>query len=248
MVLKPDIFAAYPEIIAVMSTRNGGSSPDPFGMNLSFRVGDDPDCVRRNRERFFGSNDIPSTALAIPGQIHSSNIQVVNAPGEYPDRDALITASREVYLCVTVADCVPILLYEPVARVIAAVHAGWRGTAENILASTIARMQSEFGADGRNLLAYCGPAADVCCYVVGEEVAARFDRQFTPRNGNGTVVDLKSANRHQLLEAGVRQENIEISPACTITDSANFHSHRRDRERSGRMMAVIGLRQSPSIR
>jgi copper oxidase (laccase) domain-containing protein len=214
MVLKPDIFAAYPEIIAVMSTRNGGSSPDPFGMNLSFRVGDDPDCVRRNRERFFGSNDIPSTALAIPGQIHSSNIQVVNAPGEYPDRDALITASREVYLCVTVADCVPILLYEPVARVIAAVHAGWRGTVENILASTIARI----------------------------------DRQFTPRNGNGTVVDLKSANRHQLLEAGVRQENIEISPACTITDSANFHSHRRDRERSGRMMAVIGLRQSPSIR
>jgi purine-nucleoside/S-methyl-5'-thioadenosine phosphorylase / adenosine deaminase len=248
MVLNPDIFAAHSEIIAAMSTRKGGSSLDPFGMNLSYRVGDDPDRVRRNREQFFGSNNIPLAALAIPGQIHGNNIQVVDAPGEYPDRDALITASREVYLCVTVADCVPILLYEPVARVIGAVHAGWRGTARNILASTIARMESEFGAHGRDLLAYCGPAAGVCCYVVGEEVAARFDRQFVSRNGDGTVVDLKSANRHQLLEAGVRQENIEISSACTITDSANFHSHRRDRERSGRMMAVIGLRKVDSLR
>lgn len=247
-ILRPALFERHPEVVAAMSTRNGGASPAPFGMNLSYLVGDDRACVRANRERFFAMAGIPLSDLAIPGQVHSCTIQVVDAPGDYPRRDALVTNTPGVYLCVTVADCVPILLFEPVTRVVAAVHAGWRGTVGRIVTSAVGVMRDAFGARPAEILAYLGPAADTCCYIVGDDVAAQFDSRFTSRDARGTIVDLKSANRDLLLQAGVVPENIEVSPACTISNAANFHSYRRDRERSGRMMAVLGLRGHLSIR
>jgi hypothetical protein len=240
-VVRPSIFAGGPAVVAAVSTRNGGVSPHPLGMNLSFRVGDCEKNVQRNREIFFGSLGIRTTDLAIPGQVHSTKVLRVDAPGSYPECDALITAARGVFLCVSVADCVPILLCDPAIPAIAAVHAGWRGTAGRIAEGAIHAMEREFTADPRRLRAYLGPAASSCCYVVGEDVASRFAEQFVRRDEAAAIVDLKRANLQQLLDQGVPACQAEISPFCTISDSGQFHSFRRDGAKSGRMIAVIGL-------
>ena len=124
-VIRASVFP--PGIVAAFSTRNGGVSPPPLGMNLSFRVGDDPVNVRKNREIFFGGLGIHLAQLAIPGQVHGTNVQHVEGPGEYPETDALISSGRGLFLCVSVADCVPVLLFDPLHNAVAAVHAGWRG-------------------------------------------------------------------------------------------------------------------------
>jgi YfiH family protein len=238
-VLRPGIFSDRPEVIAAVSTRRGGVSAAPFDMNLSFRVGDDEQNVRRNRELFFGPLGITPGELAIPFQVHSRNVVHALAPGGYSDCDGLVTRTPRVFLCVTVADCVPVLLYDPMSRTVAAVHAGWRGTAEGIVTAAVSLLQSDFSARPADILAYLGPSAGKCCYRLGEEVARLFDPVFIDRSGDQPTLDLRAANIAQLDAAGVRQ--IEVNPSCTISEEALFHSFRRDRERSGRMMAVIGL-------
>src|SRR5580704_18654520 len=126
MIIRPQIFAQFPEIIAAQSTRIGGVSPEPFGMNLSSHVGDEQANVDENRKIFFASTGVPiGTKIVYQSQIHSANISVVNGDeGIVEDSDALITQEPNVLLGVTVADCTPILLYDPKSKIIAAVHAG----------------------------------------------------------------------------------------------------------------------------
>jgi YfiH family protein len=210
-------------------------------MNLSFRVGDDPALVTRNRELFFGSLGIALSALAVPGQVHGARVRLAAAPGEYPECDALVTDVPGVYCCVSVADCLPVFLYAPRRRAVAGVHAGWRGTAAGIAAEAVRVMRDELGADPPELRAFIGPGASSCCYAVGEDVASRFPAEYLHRGEGAVRVDLKGANAAQLREAGVLPRNIEIHPSCTISESSLFHSHRRDGARSGRMMGVIGI-------
>ena len=236
--IRPQVFP--PGIIAGFSTRNGGVSPPPLGMNLSFRVGDDPSNVRKNREIFFGALEIPPDWIAVPGQVHGTTVRRVEEPGEYPETDALISSAKGLFLCVSVADCVPILLHDTQGGAVGAVHAGWRGTASAIVATAVGAMHAEFGTLPSRVVASIGPCASACCYAVGADVASRF-QQACVRNDRGVLfVDLKSANRTQLIDAGVPPESIELSPYCTISDPSLFHSHRRDGVKSGRMMGVIG--------
>jgi YfiH family protein len=209
-------------------------------MNLSFNVRDDPARVRRNRERFFGGLGIRQDELAIPGQVHGNTVRVAEAAGAYPDTDGLVTSAGRLFLCVTVADCVPILLADPITRTIAAIHAGWRGTAGKILERALELLSDGHRVRTPDLLAFLGPSAGDCCYSVGEDVASRFPPEVVGRKGGQPTVDLKEANRRQLLDAGLLPGNIEISPFCTISEEHLFHSHRRDASASGRMMAVIG--------
>ncbi|HTY58839.1 MAG TPA: peptidoglycan editing factor PgeF [Bacteroidota bacterium] len=237
-VIRP---AVFPEgVIAGFSTRNGGVSPAPLGMNLSFRVGDDPGNVRRNREIFFGALGISTGSLAIPGQVHGTAVLNVDRPGEYPGTDALITGTPGLFLCVSVADCVPILLFDPLRNAVAAVHAGWRGSAAGIVTAAVQAMETEFGTIPASIIASIGPSASQCCYKVGEEVASQFPPACVRMVEGVPYVDLKGANRGQLLAAGLRAENIELSPYCTISEPALLHSFRRDGQKSGRMMGVIG--------
>lgn len=239
-VIRPSVFPG-PAVLAAVSTRNGGVSPAPLGMNLSFRVGDREENVRRNQEIFFGPLGIRVDELAVPGQVHGTTVIRVGAPGSYAECDALITSASRVFLCVSVADCVPILLCDPDVPAVAAVHAGWRGTGGRILESSIRKMKRELGAEPGRLWAYLGPAASWCCYAVGEDVAVQFDPRYVRRDGGRAFLDLKQANAGQLLGLGVPPEQIEVSPFCTISDLDRFHSFRRDGLRSGRMNAVIGL-------
>jgi polyphenol oxidase len=244
-IIHTAIFRAWPDVTAAMSTRLGGAGDSPYGMNLSLNVGDDPIRVERNRETFFGSMGVNLYEVAIPQQVHSATVQVVHRPGMYPSCDALMTQAPRVFVCVTVADCLPILMFDPQQQAVAAVHAGWRGTAARIAEIAIVAMREHFGTDPRDLLVFIGPGAGSCCYVIGEEVASQVDARFVHRRDSTFVADLKAANCAQLESLGVPRSQIEIHPACTISEPEVFHSYRRDRERSGRMMAVVGLSSAP---
>ena len=224
-----------------MSTRVGGVSPEPLGMNLSFKVGDDPANVVENRKRFIGSLGFVESETAIPHQCHSSNVHIVFKPGEYEACDGLVTQTRGLPLIVTVADCLPVVLYDSAKSVLGLVHAGWRGTAQGIVAETVDIMVKQCGSSTSGMVAYFGPSAGVCCYEVGWDVAEAFSLDQVEQREDRLYLDLKKANRDQLLSTGLSEENIEISAYCTICTPQLFHSHRRDRNKSGRMMAAATL-------
>jgi len=240
--MRPAIFHSEREIAAALSTRTGGVSPAPLGMNTSFSVGDDRSNVVKNRELFLGGHGIRLTELASPEQVHGNRVRCVTEPGSYPVCDALMTDTPRVFLSISFADCVPILLYDPAARAVAGVHAGWKGTASGIALVALRAMEQEYGSSPGNTLVFLGPAAGACCYQVGEDVTSHFDKRCVRMTKGKSYVDLKRANLDQLCSAGVRLEKIEVSPHCTICRPDLFHSYRRDRDKSGRMMAVIGLR------
>jgi YfiH family protein len=241
MFISPEIFKKFPELIAAQSTREGGVSPYPYGLNLSSHVGDDPDNVIENRRRFYKAIGVTSDTLFVyQNQVHSANINIVNGDELIlKESDALITSEENVFLVVSIADCTPILLYDPIAKIIAAVHAGWRGTEQLITIATVRKMIS-LGARAENIYAFIGASASGANYEVGTEVATLFEKDYYSELPNGKcLLDIKKANRDQLLIGGVSLENIEINPRCTITD-LNLHSYRRDGKQSGRMFAVIG--------
>jgi YfiH family protein len=166
-------------------------------------------------------------------QIHS-NIAVVAGDG-VAEGDALVTSDRGRYIGVRTADCVPLLLADRQRPAVAAVHAGWRGSAANIVAAAIDRLRREFGSDAGDLVVAVGPSIGRCCYEVGPEVAGLF-------GVSTSHLDLVEVNRRQLTQAGVNSANIDICGLCTSCTPDEFHSWRRDRERFGRMVAAIGIR------
>ena len=229
-------------VISGMSTRQGGVGGEPFGLNLSFNVGDVEENVRRNRALFFHALGISSDRIAIPRQVHSSILHYAKDPGAYPDCDGLITDMPEVFLCVTVADCLPVLVLDKKRRIVAAIHAGWRGTAGTIALKGVIRMIEEFHCSPEDMVVSVGPGAGSCCYNVGADVARLFAPEFVREDGEKVFIDLKAAITSQLLLCGIRRDAIDVSTHCTIDAPALFHSYRRDNKRSGRMMAVIGLK------
>ena len=240
MIIRPHIFNSFPEIIAAQSTRIGGISPEPFGMNLSSHVGDDPSNVEQNRRLFFEAIGVPDGTKAVyQNQVHSPNVTVVTGEERIvKENDALITAEPNVLLGITVADCTPILLYDPSTKLIAAIHAGWRGTEQMIALGTIRKM-AELGAKPQHLFAFIGASASREKYEVGLEVATLFEEKHLVELSSGKfLLDVKGANLDQLLFAGVPEKQIEVSPLCTITDE-RLHSYRRMGKQSGRMLAVI---------
>jgi polyphenol oxidase len=241
--ILPNIFSGILNVHAGMSTRIGKESDTEFEMNLSYNVGDNPLHVGKNRKYFFEQVGISEHDLAIPLQCHSNNVLKVNTPGEYRECDALITNTIHVALVVTAADCVPILLFDPINKAIGAIHAGWRGTIGLIVKRAVEKMKAEYKTDPARLLAYIGPSASVCCYEVGGEVAVMFGNKVVPYDNKRIFIDLKKENTLQLLQQGVLGNNIEVSLSCTICEKELFHSYRRDGQKSGRMMAVICMIQ-----
>jgi polyphenol oxidase len=243
-IVQPEIFRRYPDLIFGISIRNDGSSAPPYGLNLSFNVGDDPGAVQRNREKFFGLLDINPSEIAFPMQCHTSSVRYITQPGKFPETDALVTDKPGVYLAITVADCVPVFLFLPGEKIVAAIHAGWMGTSGRICTKTVRLLSELRKIDPENILAYIGPAAGVCCYEVGEEVAERFPADMVKKKTDGKfLLDLPSANKRQLIEAGLDEENIQSEGVCTICSPDRFHSYRRDGKMSGRMMGIIGMRE-----
>jgi YfiH family protein len=240
--IVPAVFAPHGNVGAAFSMKGEGTDTKGLGCNLSFKVGDDPARVESARREFFASVRLTPEAVAVPDQIHATVVQYVTKGGSVAQCDALVTSTPGIGLVVTVADCVPILLYDQRRHAIGAVHAGWRGTAGQIVVRAIETMQEQFGTRSQDIVAWIGPAAGSCCYKVGDEVASQFPDELKRQKEGSWVVDLKNSNRAQLIHSGVNADSIECSPLCTIC-SPFLHSFRRDGERSGRMMAIIVMNQ-----
>lgn len=178
-------------------------------------------------------------------QIHSAESHVARRAGDYGSGDALLSNEAGVYLSIRTADCVPVLLADPVNRAVAAIHAGWRGTAAEISSHVVERMGEEFGTRTDDIIAAIGPAIGLCCYEVGSEVVQRLRPLFPERHDLHTKarIDLAEANRRQLINSGVRPKDIAVAGICTFCAKEDFLSFRRDAESAGRLVSSIGIRK-----
>jgi YfiH family protein len=217
---------------------------------FSTRAAGDFSALDRDRIHWNGE-EFP---LAMLRQIHSDNLHVIAAASEnaappLPEGDGLLAGKTGVLVGVRTADCLPLLLVDRRSRAVAAVHAGWRGSALQIAARAVEKLTKEMGARREDLEAVIGPGIGVCCYEVGEEVAGRFAAQFKGRfdqavaeRGGRPHVDLAAVNRQQLQEAGVPESQIHLSGMCTRCLAGQFYSYRREGDKAGRMLAVVGIR------
>ena len=186
-------------------------------------------------EHGFGTREskLDQTAMASVKQIHSDVAFVAHEAGCIGEGDAIITRDPGVAVSIRTADCFPILLADPETRAVAAIHAGWRGTAAGVVRTSLDRMRSEFGTDPKNVFAAIGPGIGACCYEVGIEVARQFRMQQAGK------LDLAAENRNQLIAAGVEPDRIELVASCTFCHPTQFFSWRRDHDRAGRMVSFI---------
>jgi YfiH family protein len=243
------------------STRLGGVSRPPFAtLNLGQSVGDDRAAVEENRRRFFGAFGIDPRRVVRARQVHGDGVLrvdtglteragfphcLVEARAEF---DALITDLPGLALVVTTADCLPILIHDPVHRAVAAVHAGWRGTAKRIVARALAAMQEVYGTDPSDCRAAIGPGIRRCCFevdtVVTETMAAAlpwWGAHAMPNRPAHWLLDLAGVNRNLLEEAGIQPDRVEDVALCTSCRTDLFFSHRAEKGRTGRMMNFIVL-------
>ncbi len=249
---------AYPDIIHFVTTRRGGCSEGAYAsFNCSPFSGDREEHVRSNQDSLCESLLQRPLELVIPHQVHGVRCLVVDetylqaAPAQKQEwlegTDALLTAEPGYCLCISTADCVPVLLYDKRLQAIAAVHAGWRGTVEGIVERTMQCMRTVFGTKGEDVIACIGPGISLQAFEVGGEVYEAFLRkgydmaQIACWNEETEKhhLDLWEANRRQLLDFGVPAAQIETAGICTYTNQEQFFSARRLGIHSGRILSGI---------
>jgi len=231
------------------STRKGGISCGAFAsMNLGYNRGDDDTNVDENFRRICEAAGLSNKKIVMSKQKHGTNILEINKICEVPDNtDGLITNQSNIVLATFYADCVPLLLCDPVKRVIANSHAGWRGCVDKMAALTVKKMTALYGCEPKDILAGIGPCICASCFEVDEDVAVQFDRSFSEcvlkaENKPGKFyIDLRETCKLSLLNEKIPIENIEIAPWCTYENPDLFFSHRRDGALRGSLAAFIEL-------
>lgn len=246
---------------ALVTTRRGGLSSGPYqSLNLGLRVGDDPAIVLENRRRASRAFGFDLERSVWCRQIHTDNVVIVDEADAGRgamtednivfDADALVTTAVDLSLCVTLADCVPVVIHDPRRRVLGLAHAGWGGTVSRIASRTVGVMQDRFDADPSNLVAAIGPSIGPRQYEVGKEVLDRARMAFgieseafiTPLSSAGKALfDLWTANRIDLESAGLQREQIEVAEISTDDHLEDFYSHRVEGT-TGRFIAAASLR------
>ena len=242
-------------VVHAFTTRMGGVSPFPVNaLNLSYLKGDSRENVKLNRRRPLQALGIGSCRLVTLKQLHTDRVIVPRSQigAEELAGDSLITDQPNLILAIQVADCAPILVVDRKNRAIGAVHAGWRGTAQRIVVKALQALRANFGTKPADCLFAIGPTIERCCYQVGKEVINLYQRSFpawkeflTLRSPAEGHLSLVKANVHQMLEAGVRPEQILSANLCTSCHKELFFSFRRESGITGRMMALIMKTDSP---
>jgi YfiH family protein len=247
-ILRVPHWDLIPELTHGFCGRRGGLSRGGFtALNLSSRVGDEPRRVRENWQRL--GSAVPGVRFLTMQQQHGAEIALVDESVlQPPPGDALVTQSAGLALCVLTADCVPILLVAPERRVIAAVHAGWRGTLLGIAQRAVVKMHDRFGVRPSGVRAALGPAIDGCCYEVERHLTDEIERcwgamsdAITPR-GAKSRLDLRRANAAILAAAGVPRAHIARVGPCTRCTAAEYFSYRGAAGNTGRQASFIGWR------
>ena len=227
---------------------HGESDLVPGSLNLALQVEENQNKVLRNRRKFAAAIGVKPDRFTTCAQVHGNNVQVVTEDligrGAFsfadtiPETDALVTNLGGVPLLLFYADCVPVLLADPVTGAYGLAHAGWRGTAALIAKKTVRVMTEAFGVKPGNLLAAIGPSIGSCCYEVDDVVRDRmpdYETCFTVNCDGKYLLDLWQANRQQLLEAGVVPSRISTAGICTNHNPELFFSYRYENGKTGRM-------------
>ncbi|SFV64777.1 COG1496: Uncharacterized conserved protein [hydrothermal vent metagenome] len=226
----------------------------PYAFSLALHTGEKKELIINNRktlEQTLKSNT--PLHFIVANQTHSNNVTIINQPfirgwechsNAIENCDALITNLPHVILTILTADCVPILLYDPTQKVVAAIHAGWRGSKAEIVKKTVEKMTKTFHSKPENIQAGIAPSIGKCCYEVGKEVAKHFFHMPNAyrQQEEKYMLDLPYINKQQLLEAGLKEEYIELSNICTACEVEHFFSYRKEQGCSGRFMSMIGLK------
>jgi YfiH family protein len=253
------VYMTSPNISAVhaFTTRFGGVSEGIYSsMNLGQNLGDEPERVRENFRILGSALGFKSGELVFSRQVHKTDVRLVGkSDSREPyvltpyEADGLITAEKDVPLIIVTADCVPILLHDPVREAIGAVHAGWRGTALDIAGKAVGKMSALLGCAPKNIRAAIGPCISLCCFETGPEVPEAVTEVlggsaslFIQPNGEKFMVDLKGINRLLLERAGVLSRNIETSDECTACLNNKYWSHRVTKGQRGSQASVIMLK------
>jgi len=245
------IFKRYKELILSLSAKKDG--PMKYFDESARDKG-----VSKNREIFLNKLGVDAKKVVSAGLVHGNNIEIVgkeNGGEKIVGTDGLLTGEKNLFLSITVADCLPIFIYDPENQVIGLIHGGWRSLARNILALTIKKLTDNFNSPPKNILVGIGPGLGACHFKVKDDVL----KEFTPfrnskfltgfksspsiiiRKNKKIFLDLKKIAKIQLLNLGLKKENIEISPECTYCLSDKYFSYRREKPKEIKtMMAIIG--------
>ncbi len=236
-------------------SRRGGVSVAPFdSLNFDSRDADPAEQVEKNLSRVSSAFGLDAGRLVTVNQVHGDNVLLVDDKTQHlrkkVDADAVITTVSGVPIGILTADCLPVLLYDPVKRAVAAVHAGWKGSAAGVVLKTIEMMKKKFSTRPGDILAALGPYIGPCCYAVKENVASEFERGF----GSSSVdyiqdiygelrLDIGMGNISQLVGAGVQREKISMVAACTSCNNGLLFSYRKDNGVTGRQLSFIMLKE-----
>lgn len=251
-------FDAY-GLVHGISTRLHGSSSLPFqSLNLGLHTGDEQQVVLDNRRRFATAVGVQAEQAVTAQQVHSDTVAIVTTtcneknektfPRVFSSTDALITAEPGIPLMLFFADCVPVLFFDPVRRVAAVSHAGWKGTVAKIAAKTLLTMQEQFGVKPGDCLIGIGPSIGQCCYEVDEPVIDKLRQEFGKAwsefavpMGDRWLLNLWEINRRQLTDIGAVDSYIVVSQVCTACNTPLYYSYRAEQGTTGRIGAVIQL-------
>ena len=243
------------------STRLGGVSAfSKDALNLAYFKGDEKENVAENRRRFLKAISAEQALVVTARQTHSTERCFIEtsdqARGPQPDCDAMTTRLTNVLLAIQTADCLPVLIADTKSGAMAAIHAGWRGTAGRITERTVADLMQSVGANPRNCIAALGPTACAECYEVGEDVIERYKKEFGYwrdllgdfKEGGKAHLDIRAANIQQLVFCGFTEERIHVAEYCTMHENDLFFSYRREGKGQpstvGRLLSVIGKKNS----
>jgi len=239
------IFDQFEELCCAFSTRIGGHSNGTFAsLNMGNLKFDNPSLVRENRRLFYNKLDISPKTVALPDQIHSTNINIISSPGIIPKTDALISTKRGLYLGIQTADCLPVFIYAPRNRAVAIIHAGWRGVTQNIITKTLEVILKQLDINSADLYVAIGPGLQAECFEVRSDVYRQFPEEFLNKHHDTSkrLLNLSGYVNQQLISMGIPEKQIYRHGDCTKCNYNHYFSFRRDGEKSGRMMGIIGIR------
>ena len=240
------------------STRFGGVSTGIYSsLNLGEHRGDSDENVRENYKRFCAAVGADRNRLVFSKQVHNTDVRDVTSadihtlftPVPY-EADGLVTAEKGLALVIFSADCIPVLLHDPVKNIIGACHCGWRGTVGDMAGATVRTMLEKHGCDPKDIHVSIGPGIDKCCFETDEDVRDAVldtldndaERFIEPTGAGKYHVDLKGINREFLIRSGVLAENIDVSDECTACKCDKYWSHRKTKGERGSQAAIIFLK------
>jgi YfiH family protein len=240
-----EVMKSLQDVKAFFSTRQGGKSSGKYrSLNVGFHVGDDPHKVKQNHQ-IIKETFAPHADIAYMDQIHSDKVCQLQDINEIATCDSLLTDQKDKILMVMVADCIPLLFFDTKQKLVAAIHAGRKGTFLNIVAKTLESMSLGYGSKSEDIYVSIGPHIHECCYEVGMEIvnealALGYEKAIETRDEH-SYLNMQKIIMEQLLELGIKQEHIEVVDICTACNTQSFFSYRKEGQ-TGRFCGVIMLK------